>query len=219
MPSTAKQAEPTSYENVRATPFTKVHGRPSRLDYEILKSEASALASEVEDITYDWSHDDTNDYGLLADILGFDEYSTLTTIDTYVAPVEPATYDPTITNVTLTHKRKRKEEDWDRIRQSWFIWKGFLKGIVDNLRDALDEQYYSQLKNRLTAYRNITPFQILDHLDSRWCPLDVHKMGWGRAPHGIRQTFGRRTTSPHPIRCNHLGRRQTSVLPRGNVRQ
>jgi hypothetical protein len=173
MPSTAKQAETTAYENVRATPFTRVHGRPSRSDYEILKSEASALASEVEDITYDWSHDDTNDYGLLADILGLDEYYTLTTIDTYVTPVEPATYDPTITNVTLTHERKRKEEDWDRIRQSWFIRKGFLKGIVDNLRDALDEQYYSQLKNRLTAYRNITPFQILDHLDSRWCPLDV----------------------------------------------
>jgi hypothetical protein len=111
MPSTAKQAETTSYENVRATPFTRVHGRPSRLDYKILKSEAFALASEVKDITYDWSHDDTNDYGLLADILGLNEYYTLTTIHTYVAPVEPATYDPTITNVTLTHKRKRKEED------------------------------------------------------------------------------------------------------------
>jgi hypothetical protein len=51
---------------------------------------------------------------------------------------------------------------------------GFLKGIVDNLRDALDKQYYSQLKNRLTAYRNISLFQILDHLDSRWCPLYVN---------------------------------------------
>ncbi len=103
MPSTTKQAETTSYENVRATPFTRVHGHPSRSDYKILKSEASALASKVEDITYDWSHDDTNDYGLLADILSLDEYYTLTTVDTYVAPVDPATYDLTITNITLTH--------------------------------------------------------------------------------------------------------------------
>ena len=45
--------------------------------------------------------------------------------------------------------------------------------MVDNLRDALDEQYYSQLRHRLTAYRNITPYQILEHLNTRWCPLDV----------------------------------------------
>jgi hypothetical protein len=55
----------------------------------------------------------------------------------------------------------------------WFIRKGFLWGIVDNLRDALDEHYYSQLRHRLTAYCSITPFQILEHLNDRWCPLDV----------------------------------------------
>ena len=37
----------------------------------------------------------------------------------------------------------------------------------------LDKQYYSQLRNRLTAYRNVTPFQILEHLNDRWCPLNV----------------------------------------------
>jgi hypothetical protein len=43
-----------------------------------------------------------------------------------------------------------------------------------NMRDALDKQYYSQLKQVNTAYRNITPIQILTHLDTRWCPLDIH---------------------------------------------
>jgi hypothetical protein len=42
-----------------------------------------------------------------------------------------------------------------------------------NMQDALDEQYYSQLKNINTTYRNTTPIQILVHLDTRWCPLDV----------------------------------------------
>ncbi len=47
-----------------------------------------------------------------------------------------------------------------------------------NMRDALDKQYYSQLKNINTAYRNTIPIQILVHLDTRWCPLDVqaHKI-------------------------------------------
>ncbi len=52
MPSTAKQADTTAFEAVRATPFMRVHGRPTRKDYELLKEEASALAREVEDITY-----------------------------------------------------------------------------------------------------------------------------------------------------------------------
>jgi hypothetical protein len=42
-----------------------------------------------------------------------------------------------------------------------------------NMRDVLDEQYYSQLKNINTAYRNTTPIQILVHLNTHWCPLDV----------------------------------------------
>jgi hypothetical protein len=173
MPFTEKQAETTAGEAVRATPFTRVHGRPTRKDYELLKEEASALASEVEDITYSWSKNATNNFGLLADIIGTDEYDELTSISTYVIPTEPASYEPTITNATLTHERKRKEEEWELGRTSWYIRKGFLKGIVDNLRDALDEQYYSQLRHRLTAYRNITPYQILEHLNNRWCPLDV----------------------------------------------
>jgi hypothetical protein len=34
------------------------------------------------------------------------------------------------------------------------------------MHDALDENWYSQLKHIHTAYRNMTPIQILDHLDS-----------------------------------------------------
>ncbi len=173
MPSTAKQAETTALEFVRTSPFTRVHSRPTRRNYETLKEEASALASKVEDMTYAWSKNATDDYGLLANILGTDEYDKLTNIDSYAIPLEPASYNPTITNAMLTHKRKRKEEEWELIRTSWFIRKGFLRGVLNNLRDALDEQYYSQLKYCLAAYRNITPFQILEHLNGRWCPLDV----------------------------------------------
>ncbi len=66
------------------------------------------------------------------------------------------------------------EEEWELVRTSWFIRKGFLRGVVDNLRDALDEQFYSQLRHRLTAYRDITPYQILEQFkNTRWCPLNV----------------------------------------------
>jgi hypothetical protein len=173
MPFTAKQAETTTYEAIRSTPITRVYGQPTQSNYKTLKSDASALTSKMEGISYAWSKSLTDDYGLLGNILGVDKYYKLTGISTYAIPTELASYDPSI-NITMpTHESKCKEEDWDLIRTAWFIRKGFLRGIVDNLRDALDKQHYSQLKHCLMAYHNVTLFQILEHLNDRWCPLDV----------------------------------------------
>jgi hypothetical protein len=170
MSSTAKQAKTTALESIRAIPF-RVHGRPTCRNYETFKEEASALASKVEDITYAWSENATDNYRLLTHILGADKYDELTGIDSYAFPCKPASYDPTITNATLTHERKWKEVEWDLILTAWFICKGFLQGVVNNQHNALDKQYYSQLKHRLTAYRNITPHQILEHPRTNGAPL------------------------------------------------
>ena len=127
----------------------------------------------VNDITYACRKNATDNYELLADILSINKYDNLTGILTYTIPHKPASYDPTITDATPMHTWKQMEEEWELVRTSWFIQKGFLRGIVDNLWDALDKQYYSQLRHWLTAYRNITPYQILEHLNNRWCPLNV----------------------------------------------
>ncbi len=66
------------------------------------------------------------------------------------------------------------EQAWERTRKTWAIHKGFLRGIAANFHDVLDESWYSQLKSVHSAYRNTTPIQILEHLNSRWCPLDFH---------------------------------------------
>jgi hypothetical protein len=127
MPSTAKQAKTTALESIRAIPFTRVHSRPTRRNYKTLKEEASAIAREVEDITYTWSKSATDNYRLLANILlGADKYNELTRIDSYAIPCKPASYNPTITNATLTHECKQKEVEWDLICTTWFIHKGFL---------------------------------------------------------------------------------------------
>jgi hypothetical protein len=80
--------------------------------------------------------------------------------------MEPAKYDPAITAATATHTRKRLEEKWEEKRESWFTRKGFLRGVTMNMLNALDEQYYLQMKHISTAYRNTTPIQILEHLDT-----------------------------------------------------
>ncbi len=42
------------------------------------------------------------------------------------------------------------------------------------MHDALEKNWYSQLKHLHTAYRNVQPIQILNHLNTQWCPLNVH---------------------------------------------
>jgi hypothetical protein len=81
--SSAKATETTSYDAVRTTPFTRIHGCSTRQDYELLKKEASDLASEVENITFTWSHDTATgeEYGLLAEIIGDIEYTHLTNLN------------------------------------------------------------------------------------------------------------------------------------------
>jgi hypothetical protein len=171
MPSTAKQAKTTALESVRAIPFTRVHGRPTRCNYETLKEEAFALVSEVEDITYAWSKNATDNYGLLTNILGTDEYDELTGNNSYAIPCKPASYNP-----TKCHAHARAQTEGRRMGSCLGLLvycKGLLQGVVNILHNTLDKQYYSQLKHHLTAYRNITNHQILKHLNNRWCPLDV----------------------------------------------
>jgi hypothetical protein len=209
MPSTAQATETTAFDRVQTTPFTRIHGCPSWSDYKILKQEAATIASKVEDITYDWSHDTAtgNEYGLLAKILGINEYNHQTSISTNIKETKPDSYNPTVDDTTPTHMRKRKEEEWERVQTCWYICKGFLKGVTANLCDAIDKQFYSQLKHCHTAYRNTTPFQILDHLNLTWCPLDV------LAKKKLKDTsFSKWDSHKHLTFGKHLDNNQTSLV-------
>ena len=102
--SSAKAAETTSYDAVCAKPFKRIHGRPMRQHYKLLKKEASDLASKVENITFAWSCDTATgeEYGLLAEIIVDVEYNYLTNLN-WTQETEPASYDPAITAATATH--------------------------------------------------------------------------------------------------------------------
>jgi hypothetical protein len=55
--------------------------------------------------------------------------------------VEPATYDPAINDTTATYTRKQMEQVWECTRETWAIHKGFLRGLAENFRDALDKSW------------------------------------------------------------------------------
>ena len=84
----------------------------------MLKKEASDLASELEDIKYKWTRSPTGkEYGLLAEIIGEDEYQHLTNL-TWEQETKPGPYDPAIDDTTPMHTRKRMEQEWERTRET-----------------------------------------------------------------------------------------------------
>jgi hypothetical protein len=127
----------TTYDTVRFSAFSKIHGPPTQSDYKNLKKEASDLASKLDDITYDWLQSPTGEeYGLLAKIIGEDKYQHLTNL-TWIQKVDSPTYDPAIDDTTATHTRKQMEQEWECTRKTWAIQKGFLQGVAANFHDNL----------------------------------------------------------------------------------
>ena len=55
----------------------------------------------------------------------------------------------------------------------WHIRRGLHRGLSENFRDALDEDYYEELEDEFTGYRTVKPIEFLDHLKTEWVLLDT----------------------------------------------
>ena len=167
MRATAKQTEKAAYDMVREMHLTKIHGQPTRKDRNILRAEVCGQASEV-----DMPYLEAGDYGLLGEVMEGDEFTALATL-VHVEPQEPASYDPQITAIMGDVERRRRENLWNELEEAWCTRKGALKGITENIRDALDPKFYQQLCRPIIKFKNITIKQYFQHLDAKWCKLDV----------------------------------------------
>lgn len=165
--TTAKQTEQSAYEQVRLNPFTKIHGRPSRLDRNTLREELCAAASEV-----DMPYEESGDFGLLGEVMEADEYTTITAL-TYYPLEKPSAYDEDITEEMDHHERKQLEAEHNERLEAWHTRKGALRGLTENIRDALDEKFYIALKRQVIAYKTVTVRDYIQHLDVKWCKLDT----------------------------------------------
>ena len=82
-----EQTRRTEYNRIREKPFTRIHGKPSRTDYDLLVEETKKIAVTVQIPAYeDWA----DKYGLLAEVLGETEYLAKTGKN-YVEPVKIST--------------------------------------------------------------------------------------------------------------------------------
>ena len=165
--STAMSAQKAVYDAIRAKPFTRVHGRPTRKSYDRLLEEACELASAF-DVPYEWA----GDHGLLAEVLGAEAYLRVTGKD-YVEPVPVEPFNPQINQGTTEYQKAKKAAEYEEIREAWYTRKGVQQGIGENIRDALDESYYSQLRVPIIAYKGVKIVDYFNHLNNKWCKIDT----------------------------------------------
>ena len=104
-----QDAEKREFKRVRAIPFERINGCPTWQKYLKLKQQASKIAVGSE-VDYNWTLCGAgHKYGLLAYILGGEEYEDITGIDRNdydPSLTKPAIYDATITNNTNTFQRE-----------------------------------------------------------------------------------------------------------------
>lgn len=168
--------EKEAYEVARKHALAnKVFKEPDRMDLIGWKTEMARWLPEVdisdtyEEFTVDAAE---NNYGCLKIIMTEEEYLERTTLD-FEEPEQPDHYDATITDEMARHVRKRMEEIHSQKQHDYWTWKGTERGVAENIRDAMPEQYYVALKHPLTAYAKVAALTILEHVGSTYATMDT----------------------------------------------
>ena len=171
-----KLIEADAYDKVRTRPVTVVRGKPTRSDYIVWRRELEITASAIDiSDTYAWTVDGTgNNYGCLFEVMDDNDYIQRTGINATVItkPVERPHYDPNINATTPTYQRKQMEEEHEQKKHDFFTWKGAARGLAENLRDAMEIQYYSELEHTIVGYKNVKVLQHLEHLSEKWTTMN-----------------------------------------------
>ena len=160
--------EKSTYDAVRAQPLTRIHGRPSYRKKEILKKECKKTAEELK-VDYRWS----GSYGLLPLIIGAERMALEhPDLDPFVMSERPPNTPPDLANNAGNQAVRLAVADNEAKKRDYAIIQGFIKGTRDNIKDALDLEYYEDLEHVEHGYDNVTPLDFITHLETEHCPCD-----------------------------------------------
>ena len=166
---TNAQARKAEYDRARSTPITRIHGRPSRADYDRMIRELSDYAITVNLPAYTWSTDAAtgNSYGALPLVIGANAYLNKTGL-VFTMPGQPPAFSTRINGNTGELNKAKYTAEHEEIKENFAVLKGAEQGMCDNIRDALDLTYYEQLHDETLGYSQVTVREFLDHLSNKW---------------------------------------------------
>ena len=188
--------EESVYNQVRAKPLTRIHGRPKWLQIRQMAREMRKQAIKYR-VSYDWA----GNYGLQALVVGAARYATdHPLLPAYTRPTEPGNNPPLPGNASGLQIRladghhERRHQDWARVC-------GFVRGMGENVQDAVDEHYWGGLDDTEYGFLHVWPEDYINHFVAEFCPLDSqaidevkehYKRGWNLAGNELLSKFGDR---------------------------
>ena len=160
--------EEQTYQSVIAKPLTRIHGKPGWRSKERMKAEAAKIAIAPK-VSYDWSQGK----GLLAMIIGGVRLAAdYPPFPAYVEPTQPNnTPAYPQANPTQAQERAARAAN-DLLKRDWAVVCGFKRGMGENMRGALDPEYYEDLEHVVHGFDDVSPRDIIVHLEDEHCPLD-----------------------------------------------
>ena len=159
--------EKTIYDLFCDRPCTRIHGRPTYQHFCTLSRECQEVAFEIN-VGYAWCAD----LGLSPLIVGAAAHHR-DTGKIFTEPVQPPNVNARIVTGTTVAERAQYAAEHDELKEWFAMVKGFRGGSTENIRDALDEAYYRQLKHVCLGYRRVNPRSYFANLEFHWCKLDT----------------------------------------------
>ena len=130
------------YDEIRATPFTRIHGLPTWRCKEALVKLLRNSALKY-DVSYDWS----GGFGLLPFIIGAARFTADNPLlPPFAQPAQPP--NSPVVPAAATAAQIRVATDLNNLlKRDWAVVQGFCRGVGENIRDALDLEFYAALEH------------------------------------------------------------------------
>ncbi|KAL7453787.1 hypothetical protein ACHAWC_005423 [Mediolabrus comicus] len=135
--------------------ITKISGEPQAEDVTLLVRELAERAAEV------------------ATTLGGGEPWAFRTGKVFTTPTYPGVYDINIAANAANAARARAEAEHRALIQQYEVFKGVEKGLKNLIVEAVEEDYLEGLKDDIVGYINVTPLQMIQHLQTTTATLTV----------------------------------------------
>ena len=122
---------------------------------------------------------DDNELGLAGIIMTESDYKGINNGNRFDPPARPgikprpsgvaAGTEPSTAQVM---RHQQKIEDWKKDKQLWAEYKAGEQAIRNLIIDNVDDEYISELKHKKTQYKQIPPFDLMEHLKNCYGNVD-----------------------------------------------
>lgn len=159
----------TAKDLVKATPLTRVHGKPNFTDMENAKSECMQKLAGIDMTLFPDSH---GRYGLSGALQDGALYTQTTTL-VYAEMEKPDVYPDDVDGDTDEFERKRREAETATANDAWNRMGGAYAGINELLLEAFDKKYFKKLEQEFIGYAGIHPKRFFEHLLAGPCKMNT----------------------------------------------